>query len=174
MPCSHRDVVSPAGDIIIDPNIFAVATGIEEHATYGITTSSRATRWITENLPGVRVSAASQCLVLAARNNPVREGDPFLRSLYHAIQAGMGMGIVSAGQLVVSRRDRPRAARANRGRRPEQARRRDRPAPRIAERFNVAARVLEADARRVAHPPVAERITHLVKGIDEHVERHRR
>ena len=165
-----RDVGFPAEDIIIDPNIFAVATGIEEHATYGID-FIEATRWITENLPGVRVSGGVSNVSFSFRgNNPVREAIHSV-FLYHAIQAGMGMGIVNAGQLVVydeidpGLRERIEDVVLNR-----RADATDRLLE-IAERFNVAAGVPEADAPEWRTLPVAERITHaLVKGIDEHVE----
>ncbi len=87
-------------DIIFDPNIFAVATGIEEHNAYGIA-YIEAARWIRKNLPGAHVSGGVSNLSFAFRgNDPLREA---LHSvfLFHAIKAGMDMGIVNAGQVTV-------------------------------------------------------------------------
>jgi 5-methyltetrahydrofolate--homocysteine methyltransferase len=87
-------------DIIFDPNIFAVATGIEEHDSYGIA-FIEAARQITSELPGVHVSGGLSNLSFSFRGNePVREAMHSV-FLYHAIQAGMDMGIVNAGQLAV-------------------------------------------------------------------------
>jgi 5-methyltetrahydrofolate--homocysteine methyltransferase len=90
----------PAEDIIFDPNIFAVATGLEEHATYGVDFIA-ATRWIRKNLPHVKISGGVSNLSFSFRgNDPVREA-MHTAFLYHAIRAGMTMGIVNAGQLGV-------------------------------------------------------------------------
>jgi len=90
----------PAEDIIFDPNIFAVATGIEEHAEYGID-FIEATREIKRTLPHARVSGGVSNVSFSFRgNNPVREAIHAV-FLYHAIRAGMDMGIVNAGQLAV-------------------------------------------------------------------------
>ena len=90
----------PPEDIIFDPNIFAVATGIEEHNNYGID-FIEATRQIKEKLPLVHVSGGVSNLSFAFRGNePVREAMHSV-FLYHAIRAGMDMGIVNAGQLAV-------------------------------------------------------------------------
>jgi 5-methyltetrahydrofolate--homocysteine methyltransferase len=90
----------PAEDIIFDPNIFAVATGIEEHANYAVD-FIEATRWIRANLPGSHVSGGVSNVSFSFRGNePVREAIHTV-FLYHAIQAGMDMGIVNAGQLGV-------------------------------------------------------------------------
>ncbi len=87
-------------DIIFDPNIFAVATGIEEHDGYGVAFIDAA-REITAELPGVHVSGGLSNLSFSFRGNePVREAMHAV-FLYHAIQAGMDMGIVNAGQLAV-------------------------------------------------------------------------
>ncbi|HIM58409.1 MAG TPA: methionine synthase, partial [Gammaproteobacteria bacterium] len=87
-------------DIIFDPNIFAVATGIEEHNNYGVD-FIEATREITKNLPYAKISGGVSNVSFSFRgNNPVREAIHSV-FLYHAIKAGMGMGIVNAGQLVV-------------------------------------------------------------------------
>ncbi len=87
-------------DIVFDPNIFAVATGIEEHNNYGVD-FIEATREIIANLPHVHVSGGVSNLSFSFRGNePVREAMHAV-FLYHAIQAGMDMGIVNAGQLAV-------------------------------------------------------------------------
>ncbi|MFK0277750.1 methionine synthase [Ensifer sp. NPDC090286] len=90
----------PPEDIIFDPNIFAVATGIEEHNNYGVD-FIEATREIIKMLPHVHVSGGVSNLSFSFRGNePVREAMHAV-FLYHAIQAGMDMGIVNAGQLAV-------------------------------------------------------------------------
>jgi len=95
-----REAGFPAEDLIFDPNIFAVATGLEEHARYGID-YLEAARWIRANLPGVNVSGGLSNLSFSFRgNDPVREA-MHTAFLYHAIRAGMSMGIVNAGQLGV-------------------------------------------------------------------------
>jgi 5-methyltetrahydrofolate--homocysteine methyltransferase len=87
-------------DIVFDPNIFAVATGIEEHDNYGVD-FIEATRDITATLPHVHISGGVSNLSFSFRGNePVREAMHAV-FLYHAIQAGMDMGIVNAGQLAV-------------------------------------------------------------------------
>src|SRR3954466_9081873 len=90
----------PPEDIIFDPNIFAVATGIEEHNGYGKAFID-ATRLIKESLPHAMVSGGVSNVSFSFRgNDPVREAMHSV-FLYHAINAGMDMGIVNAGQLVV-------------------------------------------------------------------------
>ena len=95
-----EEVGFPPEDIIFDPNIFAVATGIEEHSNYG-RAYIEATRAIKERMPLVHVSGGVSNLSFAFRGNePVREAMHSV-FLYHAIQAGMDMGIVNAGQLAL-------------------------------------------------------------------------
>jgi 5-methyltetrahydrofolate--homocysteine methyltransferase len=90
----------PPDDIIFDPNIFAVATGIEEHNNYALD-FIEATRAIKETLPGARVSGGVSNISFSFRgNDPVREAMHSV-FLYHAIKAGMDMGIVNAGQLAI-------------------------------------------------------------------------
>jgi 5-methyltetrahydrofolate--homocysteine methyltransferase len=90
----------PPEDIIFDPNIFAIATGIEEHNNYGLD-FIEAARWIRKNLPGAHVSGGVSNLSFSFRGNePVREAMHSV-FLYHAIHAGMDMGIVNAGQMIV-------------------------------------------------------------------------
>jgi 5-methyltetrahydrofolate--homocysteine methyltransferase len=90
----------PAEEIIFDPNIFAIATGIEEHNNYAVDFIN-ATRWIKENLPHAKVSGGVSNVSFSFRgNDPVREAIHTV-FLYHAVRAGMTMGIVNAGQLGV-------------------------------------------------------------------------
>ena len=101
---SYRILVDEIGfapeDIIFDPNIFAVATGIEEHDNYAVE-FIEGTRRIKQNLPHCKVSGGVSNVSFSFRgNNPVREAIHSV-FLYHAIQAGMDMGIVNAGQLAV-------------------------------------------------------------------------
>jgi 5-methyltetrahydrofolate--homocysteine methyltransferase len=95
-----EEVGFPPEDIVFDPNIFAVATGIEEHRNYGVD-FIEATRAIRQTLPFVHISGGVSNLSFSFRGNePVREAMHAV-FLYHAIQAGMDMGIVNAGQLAV-------------------------------------------------------------------------
>ncbi|MFB9225133.1 methionine synthase [Paracoccus cavernae] len=95
-----REVGFPPEDIIFDPNVFAVATGIEEHNNYGLDFIG-ATRRIIQTLPHVHISGGVSNLSFSFRGNePVREAMHAV-FLYHAIQVGMDMGIVNAGQLAV-------------------------------------------------------------------------
>lgn len=101
---SYRTLVDkldfPPQDIIFDPNIFAVATGIEEHNNYAVD-FIEATRWIRANLPHAGVSGGVSNVSFSFRgNNPVREAIHSV-FLYYAIKAGMNMGIVNAGQLAL-------------------------------------------------------------------------
>jgi 5-methyltetrahydrofolate--homocysteine methyltransferase len=94
------EVGFPPEDIIFDPNIFAIATGIEEHANYAVD-FIEATRWIKQNLPGAKVSGGVSNVSFSFRGNePVREAIHTV-FLYHAIKAGMDMGIVNAGMVGV-------------------------------------------------------------------------
>ncbi len=90
----------PPEDIIFDPNIFAIATGIEEHNNYAVD-FIEATRWIRENLPHAKVSGGVSNVSFSFRgNDPAREAIHTV-FLYHAIRAGMSMGIVNAGMIGV-------------------------------------------------------------------------
>ena len=94
------EVGFPAEDIIFDPNVFAIATGIEEHDNYAVD-FIEATRWIKQRLPGAKVSGGVSNVSFSFRgNDPVREAIHTV-FLYHAIQAGMDMGIVNAGMVGV-------------------------------------------------------------------------
>ena len=90
----------PAEDIIFDPNVLTVATGMEEHNDFAVA-FIEATRWIKENLPGAKVSGGISNISFSFRgNNPVREA-MHAAFLYHAVKAGLDMGIVNAGQLAI-------------------------------------------------------------------------
>ncbi|MFT4165165.1 MAG: methionine synthase [Microlunatus sp.] len=168
-----EEVGFPAEDIIFDPNCFALATGIEEHATYGID-FIEACAWIKENLPGVHLSGGISNVSFSFRgNNPVREAIHAV-FLFHAIKAGLDMGIVNAGALVpydsIDPELRDRIEDVVLNRREDAAER----LLEIAERFNGKGQPGEGDAAAAAQwrgLPVRERITHaLVKGIDAHVD----
>src|SRR6266487_3929268 len=89
-----------ASDIIFDPNILTVATGLDEHRNYAVD-FIEATRWIKKNLPGARVSGGVSNISFSFRgNNTVREA-MHAAFLFHAIRAGLDMGIINAGQLAV-------------------------------------------------------------------------
>ncbi|WP_294339226.1 dihydropteroate synthase, partial [uncultured Sphingomonas sp.] len=156
----------PPEDIIFDPNVFAVATGIEEHATYGVD-FIEAVRWIRENLPGAHVSGGISNVSFSFRgNNPVREAIHAV-FLFHAIRAGLDMGIVNAGALVVydqvDGRLRERIEDVVLNRRPDATER----LLEIAEEYRGSGEVAEAAVDEWRSLPVGERITHaLVKGID--------
>ena len=95
-----NEVDFPAEDIVFDPNVFAIATGIEEHNNYAVD-FIEATRWIRAHLPRAKISGGVSNVSFSFRGNePVREAIHTV-FLYHAIQAGMTMGIVNAGQLGV-------------------------------------------------------------------------
>jgi len=166
-----EEVGFPAEDIIFDPNCFALATGIEEHATYGID-FIEACAWIKENLPGVHISGGISNVSFSFRgNNPVREAIHAV-FLFHAIKAGLDMGIVNAGALVpydsIDLELRERIEDVVLNRRPDAAER----LLEIAEQFNSTEEgTRDSDVAEWRSLPVRERITHaLVKGIDAHVD----
>lgn len=165
-----EEVGFPPEDIIFDPNCFALATGIEEHATYGID-FIEACAWIKENLPGVHISGGISNVSFSFRgNNPVREAIHAV-FLYHAIKAGLDMGIVNAGALVpydsIDPELRERIEDVVLNRREDAAER----LLEIAERFNSSEKGEDPAAAEWRSLPVRERITHaLVKGIDAHVD----
>jgi 5-methyltetrahydrofolate--homocysteine methyltransferase len=164
-----QQVGFPAEDIIFDPNIFAVATGIEEHNRYALD-FIEATRAIKERLPGVRVSGGLSNVSFAFRgNDPVREAMHSV-FLYHAIRAGMDMGIVNAGQLAIYEEIpaelRERVEDVILNRRPDATER----LLEIAARFKGDGSTRRADDLEWRSWPVNRRLEHaLVKGIDEFV-----
>jgi 5-methyltetrahydrofolate--homocysteine methyltransferase len=95
-----RKIGFPAEDIVFDPNIFAIATGIEEHNNYAVDYIN-ATRWIRAHLPDAKVSGGVSNVSFSFRGNEPVRGAIHTVFLYHAIRAGMTMGIVNAGQLGV-------------------------------------------------------------------------
>ena len=164
------EVGFPPEDIIFDPNCFALATGIEEHANYGVD-FIEATRWIKANLPGALVSGGISNVSFSFRgNNPVREAIHSV-FLFHAIRAGLDMGIVNAGALVVYDEIEPelreRIEDVVLNRRPDAAER----LLEIAEEHRGNGEKQEVAALEWRSLPVGERITHaLVKGLDADVE----
>ena len=165
-----EEVGFPAEDIIFDPNCFALATGIEEHATYGID-FVEACSWIKENLSGVHISGGISNVSFSFRgNNPVREAIHAV-FLFHSIRAGLDMGIVNAGALVpydsIDPELRERIEDVVLNRREDAGER----LLEIAERFNTSEKAEERGAAEWRSLPVRERITHaLVKGIDANVD----
>jgi 5-methyltetrahydrofolate--homocysteine methyltransferase len=162
------EVGFPPEDIIFDPNIFAIATGIEEHNNYAVDFIN-ATRWIKQHLPGAKVSGGVSNVSFSFRGNePVREAIHTV-FLYHAIQAGMDMGIVNAGMIgVYDELDaelRERVEDVVLNRRPDATER----LLEIAEAVKGAAK---DDSARLAWraQPVSERLSHaLVHGITEFI-----
>lgn len=166
-----EEVGFPPEDIIFDPNIFAVATGIEEHVGYGIA-FIEATRTIRQTLPYAHISGGVSNLSFSFRGNePVREAMHSV-FLYHAIQAGMDMGIVNAGQLAVYDTLEPTLREACEdvifNRRADSTER----LLEIAERFKgQAGGEQKAKDLTWRTKPVAERISHaLVNGITEFID----
>ena len=163
-----EEVGFPPEDIIFDPNIFAIATGIEEHNNYAVDFIN-ATRWIKQHLPGAKVSGGVSNVSFSFRGNePVREAIHTV-FLYHAIQAGMDMGIVNAGMVgVYDELDpelRERVEDVVLNRRPDSTER----LLEIAEAVKGSAK---DDSARLAwrSQPVEERLSHaLVHGITDFI-----
>ncbi|MBO6575374.1 MAG: methionine synthase [Rhodothermales bacterium] len=165
-----EEVGIPAEDIIFDPNIFAVATGIEEHNRYAID-FIEATRWIKRNLPGAHVSGGVSNISFSFRGNNVVREAMHTAFLYHAIAAGMDMGIVNAGQIEVYDEIDPDLLTCIEDvlfdRRPDATER----LVDIAGRFAGSAAVKEQKTAEWRSAPVHERLKHaLVKGILDHIE----
>jgi 5-methyltetrahydrofolate--homocysteine methyltransferase len=164
-----EEVGVPPSDIIFDPNVLTIATGMEEHANYAVN-FIEATRRIKATLPGCKVSGGISNLSFSFRgNNTVREAMHTV-FLYHAIQAGLDMGIVNAGQLGIYEKI-PRDLRdlvedVVLNRRPDATERLLAFADRVKHQAKTAAR---EDAWRQA--PVEERLAHaLVHGITDFIE----
>ncbi|KEF34986.1 B12-dependent methionine synthase [Deinococcus sp. RL] len=158
----------PAHDIIFDPNVLTVATGLEEHDRYALD-FIEATRWIKANLPGALVSGGISNVSFSFRgNNHVREAMHAV-FLYHAIRAGLDMGIVNAGMLAVYDDIEPELREAVEdvilARRPDATER----LIALAESYKDVRR--EAAAQSAWRDlPVAERLKHaLVAGLTDHV-----
>ncbi|WP_221053889.1 methionine synthase [Methylomonas koyamae] len=160
----------PPEDIIFDPNIFAVATGIEEHNNYGVD-FIEATRAIKQNLPHALISGGVSNVSFSFRgNNPVREAIHAV-FLYHAVQAGMDMGIVNAGQLAIYE-DIPRELRdavedVILNRTPEGTEK----LLEIAEKYRGSGQAAKQETLEWREWPVNKRLEHaLVKGIADYIE----
>jgi 5-methyltetrahydrofolate--homocysteine methyltransferase len=159
----------PANDVIFDPNILTVATGLDEHRNYAVD-FIEATRWIKKNLPGARVSGGVSNISFSFRgNNTVREA-MHAAFLYHAIRAGLDMAIVNAGQLAVYEEIEPELRE-----RVEDVllNRRDDATERLiefAERVKAKGKTPVAD-ETWRKQPVEERLKHaLVKGIVDYID----
>ena len=170
---AYKLLVEKAGmapeDIIFDPNIFAIATGMEEHNNYGVA-FIEATRQIKEKLPHVWVSGGVSNVSFSFRgNDPVREAIHSV-FLYHAIKAGMDMGIVNAGQLGIYEEIEPKLREAVEdvvlNRRPDATERLVQLAPQYKGDGSSKPKE-DLEWRKL---PVAKRLEHaLVKGIDDYV-----
>ncbi|MBU2964379.1 methionine synthase [Amphritea sp. 2_MG-2023] len=160
----------PPEDIIFDPNIFAVATGIDEHNNYAVD-FIRATGWIKKNLPYAMISGGVSNVSFSFRgNNPVREAIHCV-FLYHAIQQGMDMGIVNAGQLAIYD-DLPEelrvAVEAVIMNTSDEA---TENLLEIAEKYRGDGAQVEEKTQEWRSLPVTERLSHsLVKGIAEYID----
>ena len=160
----------PPEDIVFDPNVFAVATGLEEHRRYAID-FVETVRWIKANLPHARVSGGISNLSFSFRGNDAVREAMHASFLYHAVQAGLDMGIVNAGQLAVYDDVDPELLEAV-----EDVlfdRRDDATERLVALAETVAGRGDAPDAQAEAWRAgtVEERLEHaLVKGLTEHVE----
>jgi len=162
------EVGFPPEDIIFDPNIFAIATGIEEHNNYAVDFIN-ATRWIKQNLPGAKISGGVSNVSFSFRgNDPVREAIHTV-FLYHAIQAGMDMGIVNAGMMGVYDELEPelreRVEDVVLNRRPDAGER----LVEVAENAKGAARD-DSKKNEWRALPIRERLSHaLVRGINDFI-----
>ena len=164
------EVGFPPEDIIFDPNILTVATGIEEHNNYAVDFIN-ATRWIKENLPYAKVSGGVSNISFSFRGNNVVREAMHSAFLYHAIKAGMDMGIVNAGMLEVYEEIPPELLEMVEdvllNRRPDSTER----LVDYAERFKgVAGKKVEADLSW-REAPVEERLRHaLLKGLTDFID----
>ncbi len=168
------EVDFPPEDIIFDPNVLTVGTGIEEHNNYAVD-FIEATRWIKQNLPHAKVSGGVSNVSFGFRgNNPVREA-MHSAFLYHAIRAGMDMGIVNAGMLEVYEEIKPELKELVEdvllNRRPDATER----LVTFGEKLKAASAGTTASDKKVEEEwrkgTVEERLAHsLVKGIDAYVD----
>ena len=156
-------------DVVFDPNVFAIATGIEEHDGYGVA-FIEAARQIRERLPGAHVSGGLSNVSFSFRGNDVVREAIHAVFLYHAIRAGMDMGIVNAGQLAVYEeiptelRDAVEDVVLNRDAGGTER------LLEIAQRYRRDGGATEKADTEWRSLPVAERLSHsLVKGLDEHI-----
>ena len=157
-------------DVIFDPNILTVATGIEEHNNYAVD-FIEATRWIKQNLPGAKVSGGVSNISFSFRGNDrVREA-MHSAFLYHAVRAGLDMGIVNAGQLTVYEEIEPKLKELVEdvllNRRSDSTER----LLEYAETIKSKTESTQKEEDEWRQKPVEERLRHaLIKGISEHVE----
>jgi 5-methyltetrahydrofolate--homocysteine methyltransferase len=165
-----NEVGFPAEDIIFDPNVLTVATGLEEHVNYAVD-FIEATRWIKQNLPGARVSGGISNISFSFRgNNPVREAMHAV-FLYHAIRAGLDMGIVNAGMLAVYEEIEPQLKEYVEdvllNRRPDATER----LVNLAESYKKVGKTEAKEEAQWRSLPVEERLSHaLIKGIVDHID----
>src|SRR6202007_3001840 len=163
------EVGFPPEDIVFDPNILTVATGMEEHSNYAVD-FIEATRWIKETLPHARVSGGVSNISFSFRGNNVVREAMHAAFLYHAINSGLDMGIVNAGQLAVYEEIPKNLLELVEdvllNRRPDATER----LVDFAEKVKSTAKVqVKDEAWRAA--PVEERLSHaLVKGIVDFIE----
>lgn len=165
-----RDVGFPPEDIVFDPNIFAVATGIDGHNRYG-KDFIEATRWIKTNLPMAKVSGGVSNLSFSFRGNDVVREAMHSAFLYRAVAAGMDMGIVNAGQLEIYEEIKPDLLVAIEDvlldRHPDATEK----LVELADRYSGKRKATDLKDLTWRQKPVAERLSHaLVKGIVEFVE----
>ena len=166
-----KEVGFPAEDIIFDPNVLTVATGIEEHNNYAVD-FIEAARWIKANLPGARVSGGISNISFSFRgNNPVREAMHAV-FLYHAIRAGLDMGIVNAGMLAVYEEIEPelkeRVEDVILNRRPDDGTER---LVTFAESYKKVGKTEAKEEAQWRQLPVEERLSHaLIKGIVDFID----
>jgi len=164
------EVGFPPEDIIFDPNVLTVATGIDEHNNYAVD-FIQTVRWIKENLPYAKISGGISNVSFSFRGNePVREA-MHAAFLYHAIRAGLDMGIVNAGQLAIYEDIAPellvRVEDVLLNRRPDATER----LVSFAETLTNDGEKTEAKAAEWRSAPVEERLRHaLIKGIVEYID----
>jgi 5-methyltetrahydrofolate--homocysteine methyltransferase len=165
-----KEIGFPAEDIIFDPNVLTVATGLEEHNNYAVD-FIESTRWIKANLPGARVSGGISNISFSFRgNNPVREAMHAVL-LYHAIHAGLDMGIVNAGMLAVYEEIEPQLKELVEdvilNRRPDATER----LVNLAESYKKVGKTEAKEEAQWRTLPVEERLSHaLIKGIVDFIE----
>ncbi|MBI3125204.1 MAG: methionine synthase [Ignavibacteriales bacterium] len=164
-----EEIGFPPQDIIFDPNIFAIATGIEEHNQYAIN-YIEATRWIKKNLPHAKISGGVSNISFSFRGNDTVREAMHSAFLYHAIEAGMDMGIVNAGQLAVyeaiPKELLEKVEDVLLNRRPDAT-------ERLVEYANTLTKDVKQDVTDAAwrHESVEERLKHaLIKGIVEFID----
>jgi 5-methyltetrahydrofolate--homocysteine methyltransferase len=168
-----NEVGFPPEDIIFDPNILTVATGMEEHNNYAVDFIN-ATRWIKQNLPHAKVSGGVSNISFSFRgNNKVREA-MHSAFLFHAISAGMDMGIVNAGMLEVYEEIEPElkvlVEDVLLNRRPDATERLVDLGEKLKAEGGSAGAAAEKKAEEWRNGTVEERLSHaLVKGIDEYI-----